>query len=174
MKKVLTALLLLVTMLSLVACGNSSTSTSTSSSSESKPTISGTLEEILSDVYSHIDADDDTKAYLGRMATTPIANDDNTQKWYFGVSGLVYKEAIASEPMMTSQAFSVMLIRANSASDVAALKKSISDNISSCFNKWICVSVESATIEAIDDVIIVIMNDELASALQTSFLSLAK
>ena len=85
-----------------------------------------------------------------------------------------FKEGLASEPIMSSVAHSVVLIRLNSASDAEKAKKEIKEKVDP--NKWVCVSVdeENVYVESIGDLVILAMDNQNGEKLKGSFLNLSK
>jgi len=65
------------------------------------------------------------------------------------------KEAIVSEAMITSQAYSLVLVRVNDQNDTEAVAQEMLEGINPA--KWICVSGDDLLIAAVDDLILLIM-----------------
>lgn len=97
---------------------------------------------------------------------------DNAQ-YYLGVTDIPYVRAIASEPMMSSVAHSVVLLEVKDGSDISSIKKQIKENVDG--RKWICVGVEPENIlvENIGNYVLLVM-DEQASDIMKQFNSLKK
>ena len=74
--------------------------------------------------------------------------------------------------MMTSQAYSLCLLRVKDGTDIEQLKADIKANVNPA--KWICVSVEDeiVIVDNIGDVVVLIMHNDLAEALHNAFLAL--
>ena len=200
MKKLTVLLLALVMTLSFAACGSNNepetttaattteatttqTTTQTTTSATTTETtteattpapsenLEGSLEEILAKIYETVDVDDDTRAWMqGVLATTEVTPD--MSGYFFGVENLDCEHAIASEPMMSSVAYSVGLIRVKEGTDVEQLKADILAGVDPV--KWLCVSVEPENIivDNIGDVVILIMNNDMNVALHNAFLAL--
>ena len=197
MKKTLSLLLVLVLALSLAACGNNATpetttaatttqnttqtttatttETTTQTTTETTPApsenLEGTLEEILAKIYETADVDADTREWMqGVLATTEVTPD--LSAYFFGIENLDCESAIASEPMMSSVAYSVGLIRVKEGTDIEQLKADILAGVDPV--KWLCVSVEPENIivDNIGDVVILIMNNDINVALHEAFLAL--
>lgn len=81
-------------------------------------------------------------------------------------------EALGAEPMMSSSAHSVCLVRAAEGADIERLKADIKENVDP--RKWICVGVEREDIivNNIENLIILIMDSANPKAIEESFLSL--
>lgn len=132
--------------------------------------LEGSLEDILATIYDTAEVDDDAREWLKKMATTEIPADNTA--YFFGIENLEFEEAIASEPMMTSQAYSLCLLRVKDGTDIEQLKADIKANVNPA--KWICVSVEdeNVIVDNIGDVVVLIMHNDLAEALHNAFLAL--
>ena len=127
--------------------------------------ISGSLSDIMKEVYKNIPEDELPELLNGEV------NKDN-QGYYLGSSDITYKEALASEPLMSSVAHSVVLVRANSVKDVDNIKKEIKEKIDP--RKWICVGVDekNVLVESKGDLVILIMDNKYAATIRDNFLNL--
>lgn len=127
--------------------------------------ISGSLSDIMKEVYKNIPEDE-----LPELINEKV-NKDN-QEYYLGSSDITYKEALASEPLMSSVAHSVVLVRANSVKDVDNIKKEIKEKIDP--RKWICVGVDEKNVfvESKGDLVILIMDNKYAATIRDNFLNL--
>ena len=127
--------------------------------------ISGSLSDIMKEVYKNIPEDE-----LPELVNAEV-NKDN-QEYYLGSSDITYKEALASEPLMSSVAHSVVLVRANSIKDVDNIKKEIKEKINP--RKWVCVGVDEKNVfvESKGDLVILIMDNEYATTIRDNFLNL--
>lgn len=65
------------------------------------------------------------------------------------------KEAIVSEAMIISQAYSLVLVRVNDKNETEAVAQEMLEGINPA--KWICVSGDDMQIAAVDDLILLIM-----------------
>lgn len=127
--------------------------------------ISGSLSDIMKEVYKNIPEDE-----LPELINEKV-NKDN-QEYYLGSSDITYKEALASEPLMSSVAHSVVLVRANSVKDVDNIKKEIKEKIDP--RKWVCVGVDEKNVfvESKGDLVILIMDNKYAATIRDNFLNL--
>lgn len=76
--------------------------------------------------------------------------------------------AIMSEPMMTSQAYSLVMVKAKENADVEAMKKEMVDNVDT--RKWICVTAEKVYATNSGNVIFLVMSsEELAKPVYEAF-----
>ncbi len=124
--------------------------------------LEGIMEKIYAGAY---------KEMKPSVAYTRI--DDESANYFLGLSNLNgISEALGAEPMMSSSAHSVCLVRANEGVDIEKLKKDIYENVDP--RKWICVGVEREEIivNNIENLIILIMDSQDPKAIEESFLAL--
>ena len=119
--------------------------------------VEGTLEEIMTKIYSDI-PEDQRPMMLGNMEVT-----EENVEGFLGTSDIEYKEALASESMVGAIAHSVVLVRAKEGADIEAVKTTIKENVNP--RKWVCVGVEKDDIivENEGDLIILIMVEDEAT-----------
>ena len=133
--------------------------------SKKEKNVEGTLEEIMSKVYEKVPEDDRP------MALTNIEVNEENIVTFLGTSDIEYESILASEPMVSSIAHSVILIRTKEGADVGAIKTKIKENINP--RKWVCVWVEDddVIIDSKGDLIIVIMveQEEIRTLIQEGF-----
>jgi len=83
-------------------------------------------------------------------------SDSDSVKYYTGLSdSSKLKEAVASETMIGSQAYSLALVRLNDAKDAESVAKEMLNGIDT--SKWICVSADDLQVVSHDDVVMLIM-----------------
>lgn len=154
MKKVLSLLLVFIGILFLAGCG------------KTEKNVEGSLSDLMTKVYDGVGVSHED------METVEL-NSENTP-FYLGDVSFSFKEALASEPIMSSVAHSVVLIRLNSASDAEKAKKEIKEKVDP--NKWVCVSVdeENVYVESVGDLVILAMDNQNGEKLKDSFLNLSK
>lgn len=157
MKKVILMIVLGAMVLGVTACSGGKKSGGAE--------LEGTLTEIMEQIYSGANLE------FPEMVIQEI-DQDNAQ-YFLGVDNVKFDEAIGSEPMMSSQAHSVVLLRASEGEDIEAIKKKIKENVDG--RKWICVEVEENNIitDNAGNLVILIM-DENSKAIHDSFLSLTQ
>lgn len=155
MKKTVLMMLLGAMVLGVAACSSGKVSTGSE--------ITGTLEELMGKIYK------DTKLEFPETNITEVTSEN--VEYFLGTSDVKYEQAIASEPVMSSQAHSVVLLRVPEGSDIEDIKSKIKNNVDG--RKWICVEVEEQNIivDHIENLVILIM-DENSKAIQESFLNL--
>lgn len=94
------------------------------------------------------------------LATTEIdVNNADQLKSFTGLStseGIEY--AVASEPMMSSQAYSLVLIKVKEGTDANKIAKTMSESIDT--RKWICVGAEKLYATNSGDVVFLVMSSE--------------
>ena len=155
MKKIISLLFLLMGVLII-----------TSGCQKKQENVEENLTDIMAKIYENAGVSNED------METVSL-NDENTS-YYIGDVSFSFKEGLASEPIMSSVAHSVVLVRLNSASDAEKAKKEIKEKVDP--NKWICVSVdeENVYVESVGDLVILAMDNQNGEKLKTSFLSLSK
>ena len=155
MKKTVLMVLLGAMVLGVAACSSGKVSTGSE--------ITGTLEELMGKIYK------DTKLEFPETNITEVTSEN--VEYFLGTSDVKYEQAIASEPVMSSQAHSVVLLRVPEGSHIEDIKTKIKDNVDG--RKWICVGVEEENIivDHIGNLVILIM-DENSKVIQESFLNL--
>ncbi len=131
-----------------------------------------TAESPLMDIYGKLYADLENGPYLG--ALWPMPFDGESASYFIGAEGLNIVEAYACEPMMSSVAHSVCLVKLAEGSDIEAAKTAIRENVNPA--KWICVSVEPENIrvESIGNLVLLVMDNDNCQQIADAFLELAK
>ena len=124
--------------------------------------VEGSLDTIMAKLYEGIP--DDQKPYLANTTVTK-----ENAEYYLGTSDVEFKEALASEPLMSSIAHSVVLVRLNSQEDANSVKEKIETNINPA--KWICVEVDRQNVKVASkgDLVVLIMDNELADKILENF-----
>lgn len=113
--------------------------------------------ELLQSLYTQEIELDDT--YMVNK-TTGLENADNLEF------------IVASEPMMTSQAYSFVLVKVKDGVDANAVAKEMSEKINP--SKWICVTAEKIYATNSGDVVCLIMaSEEMGKPIYESFKALA-
>lgn len=158
MKKALLVFTAVVLIFTLSACGDSANQATE---------VSGTLEELIEKIYAESATD------FSEVATALTEINAENIEYYLGTTDIDYQEALASEPMMSAIAHSIVLVRVNEGADIEATKAKIKNKVDG--NKWICVGVEDKDIivDSIDNLLILIMDNE-SKDFHDSFLKLAE
>lgn len=138
--------------------------------SNSKETgVDGSLEDIMEKIYAGIPADN-----LPALATMEL--DSENIKQFVGTDEISFKEALVSEPMISSIPHSVVLLRLNSEKDATSTVAKIKENANP--RKWICVEASNVIVKSKGDLVILIMcdseidveeNTEIAPKLEANF-----
>jgi Domain of unknown function (DUF4358) len=157
MKKIISILLMFLISLSAVACTNSKSDSSN---------IEGSLPDIMAKIYKG------TENNSPKLMQTEVTSENLS--YYLGIETLDFKEALASEPMMTSIAHSVVLVRVNDGVDIEKIKTEIKEKVDP--RKWICVGVEdnNVIVDSVGDLIVLIMDNENPDTLYKNFKNLSK
>lgn len=160
MKKFISILLMFIMSLSVVSCTKTNTPIDDSSN------IKGSLSDIMTKVYK---GTEDTSHDLMQTEVT-----SENLSYYLGVETLDFKEALASEPMMSSIPHSVVLVRVNDGVDIEKTKTEIKEKVNP--RKWICVEVDTnnVIVDNIGELIILIMDNENSDTIHKNFKSLGK
>ena len=150
-KKLSTLILVICSLFLVVGC------------STKEKNVEGTLEDIMTKVYSELKEDE-----MPMMLGNTVVTDENIE-YYLGTSDIEYKEALASESMTGSIAHSVVLVRTKENADVEAIKTKIKENVNP--RKWICVGVEEdeVIVKSKGDLIILIMAQSGRENLEKGF-----
>lgn len=133
--------------------------------------LDGSLEDIMSDLNTYVfeGVADDQKPMLDNFDVLEMAPDNI--EYYIGTSEIEYEEIYASEPMMSSIAYSVVLVRMKDGADVESAKQEILDNVNPA--KWFCVEVpkEDVIVKNRGNLIILIMvaDSEFREKLEKGF-----
>lgn len=131
----------------------------------SKKGLDGSLSEIMKEVYAGIPSDD-----LPDLENNKVTSENFS--YYLGDVTFKYKEALASEPAMSSIAHSVVLVRLEDAKDADKAMKEIKEKVDP--RKWVCVGVADENVLVVNrgDIVMLVMDDELAQTIKDNFLNL--
>lgn len=115
--------------------------------------VEGSLEDILTNIYADIPEED--MPMLGNIDVLKDASDN--VEYYIGTTDIEYEEILASEPMMSSVAYSVVLVRMKDGADIEGAKTKIAEGVDP--RKWLCVEVpeEDIIVKNKGNLIILIM-----------------
>ncbi len=165
MKKLILLLLTSTILFSLTACQTETGNTNPGNKLE------GNLESILDKIYKNAEVDESFKDFVENGLLTIEIKPDNAA-YYLGKDGIEFISAIASEPMMSTSAYSLVLVRVNENTDIAKIKTAIKENVDPM--KWVCVGVDpdNVIVDNIGDVVFLLMSDFETEALYNSFLGL--
>lgn len=155
MKNVSKRVLALICVMMLLFCtgcggnsGNQSAGGNTDSGVVNGP--DGALSDIVEQIYGITDPQ------IGVGTIEVDLSDADVVKMYTGLDSTdSIREAVASEPMISSQAYSLVLVRTNSAEDAATVAAEMKAGINPA--KWICVEADDLQVVACGDVVLLIM-----------------
>ena len=152
MKKILTVFLAALMILSFAACNTSDDPEVTGN-----PNYEGTLADLVDAIYE--------KKPLEMMVSQAIdidVTDADALRYYLGLdSADGITEAVFSEAMTGSQAYSLCLARLGEGADVATIKNAILNGVDT--QKWICVGADQLIVGNCGDVVIMVMADSQLS-----------
>ena len=150
MKKILCLVLAFAMALSLAACGGNTEPEAPAFE------LTGTLEEIVDKIYANETATDE----IASLATNEVLLDDVDNLTYnLGVASAdAIERAVVSEPMMSSIAYSLALVKAKEGADIEALKNEILEGVN--YRKWFCVAAEKIAVANCGDIIMMVMSSE--------------
>ncbi|MBQ4603241.1 MAG: hypothetical protein IJB16_01435 [Clostridia bacterium] len=152
MKKILCLVLAFAMALSLAACGGN-----TEPETPDVPAfeLTGTLKEIADKIYANETVTDEMAIETKDM----ILEDIDGLTYNLGVASAdAIESAVLSEPMMSSIAYSLALVKAKEGADIEALKNEILEGVN--YRKWICVAAEKVAVVNCGNVIMMIMSSE--------------
>lgn len=111
--------------------------------------------------------------YSSLMTQELDVTDNDGVPYYTGLeNGENLEYLVVSEPMMMSQAYSLVLAKVKDGVDANAVAKEMSENIDT--RKWICVTAEKLYATSSGDVVFLIMtNEEMATPIFEKFKTLA-
>lgn len=127
--------------------------------------VEGSLEDIMKKLYQNLPEES-----LPELANLEITADNI--EYFLGTSDIDYSEALASEPLMSSFAHSVVLVRLNNEKDVKDVKEKIINNVNPA--KWICVEVDRQNVKVASrgNLVVLIMDNEVANNILDNFKNL--
>lgn len=161
MKKIICLILALAMALSLAACGGNT-----------EPEVpafelTGTLEEIVDKIYTN----DTTTDEIASLATRELvlSNVEEEVTPHLGVASAdAIERAVLSEPMMSSIAYSLAIVKAKEGADIDALKNEILNGVN--YRKWWCVAAEKIAVASCGNVIMMVMaSEEIVDGIVAAF-----
>lgn len=111
---------------------------------------------------------------MPNVATQEIdITDDDMVKYVTGLeNGNDLEYAVVSEPMMSSQPYSLVLVKVKKGANADNVAKTMKENINT--RKWICVSAEKVYATTSGDIVCLVMsNADTAKAVYDSFKTIA-
>jgi hypothetical protein len=169
-RKIIYILMIVLTMGIFAACKNTGTEENKGSDNntevenkendnkgETEDTNDGNAQDTEDDLLSIIKKIYEIKDPGLKVADNPVdlSNSDSV-KYYTGLTdSSKIKEAVASETMIGSQAYSLVLVRLNNGDDAESVAKDMLNGIDT--RKWICVAADDLQVVGHDDVIMLFM-----------------
>ncbi len=152
-KKISLVLLVIMVTLLCSACG------------KKEENIKGNLPDLMNKLYENLDG-------FSTENLQQVAFTKDEQEYFIGDVSFDYKDALASEPVMSSVAHSVVLIRLNSSKDAEKATKEIKEKVDP--RKWVCVEVEekNVIVESKGDLVLLAMDNQYSEAIKENFLNL--
>lgn len=126
------------------------------------------LTALVEQIYSGVSID------MPKVQTQQIeVTDKNMLKSFTGLDNSENLEyAVVSEPIMSSQAYSLVLVKVKDGANPNEIAKTMNENIDE--KKWICVSAEKVYSAASGNIICLVMStEEIATAVSDSFKKIA-
>lgn len=119
------------------------------------------------------------KIYAGQKALPSLqtqvidVTDADSVKLFTGLeNGDKLEYAVVSEPMITSQAYSLVLAKVKAGNNANEIAKQMSENVNT--NKWICVSAEKVYATSSGDIVCLVMSkEEMAKPIFEKFKTLS-
>ena len=150
MKKIFAFALAVAMMLTMAACGGKG-------ATADKTPLAGTMDENAAKIMEIAPVE-----FMAGPMPVDLTDTSEDGKWalsYF--TGLQSAENVTDvavyEPMMGSQAFSLVLVRTAEGADAKAVAQEMTDNIDT--RKWICVGADEKIVAGYGDVVMLIMLD---------------
>ena len=137
-------------------------------SKNEKPVVEMATEENLNTIITQVY--EKANLELASLMTSPIdVTDEEMLKSFTGLQSNKNVElALVSEPMMSSQAYSFVLVKVSKEANVEEMKTEMLNNIDT--RKWICVEAEKVYITNHSDLICLVMsNEEWAKPVYNAF-----
>ena len=142
MKKLIVMILVLAMAVAMVACGNKAAD---------KTPLAGTMEENVLKVIEIAPVE-----FMGGSIPVDLADPDAVS-YFTGLDAAQITDAAVYEPMMGSQAFSLVMVRTAEGEDTKAVAQKMKDNIDP--RKWICVGADEIMAAGYGDTVMFIMLD---------------
>ncbi len=165
MKKIITLLAVFALVFSLAACSNTQDESSQGTASQSqtseedvaKTWDKNDLETILDDIVAGTEFADTDYQGMVTDATSAVEVTEDMEEYHMGSTDYTFERAVVREPMMSSQAFSLMLISTATEQEAQDIADKIGDTVDPM--KWVCVCVEEDDVKVAtkDNLVFVVM-----------------
>lgn len=163
MKKVISFCLALMLLFSLVGCQNTPASTEaptdapTDAPTEAPteaPAFTGSLSDLIAELYKKTDLGE---LSMGDPQSVDLS-DEYQVTYFLGLSSTdKVQEAMVSEPMIGSIAYSLVAVRVKDASDAVSVAEEMAKGINT--RKWVCVEADALHVAAKGDLVLLYMVD---------------
>ena len=174
MKKITALLLALVMTLSMAACSSAPTTDATTGATTEAPTTEAAKPALTDslDVVAGKISELNPVEFAGMTNVLDLADTSEDGQWMVTYNtGLTnadaLTEAVVFEPMMSSVAFSLVLVRVADAANAQAVAEEMKNNIDT--RKWICVEANELLVAGYGDVVMLIMLDNQTGMTAQSF-----
>lgn len=142
-KRIMSIMMVGILSISLTACGKAA-------ANEVSKGPEGEVTEIINQIYEQKNVD------LPLQTTKLDLTDANGLSYNTGLKdATLIEEAAVSEPMMSSQAYSLVLVRVKDSKDSETVAKEMMDGIDQ--SKWICVTADDLKVTGSGDVVLLVM-----------------
>ncbi len=142
-KRIMSVMMVGILAISLAACGKAA-------GNQVSKGPEGELSEIIDQIY------EQKKIDLALQTTKIDLADADAFSYNTGLTdATLVKEAAVSEPMISSQAYSLVLVRVKDSKDSEAVAKEMMDGINQ--SKWICVTADDLKVAGVGDVVLLVM-----------------
>jgi hypothetical protein len=167
MKKSIIAIIVVVVIIALAVVGGVVASLNKGNENTSalvKIETTEDMENVITSIY-----EKSNNELYGLETMQLDLSDEMTLTAYTGLtSNENIENVVVSESMITSRAYSLVLVKVTDNADVEAIKKEMVDNID--MSKWICVTAEVVYATNYDNLIFLVMSsDELAKPQYDAF-----
>lgn len=161
-------LLVAIVIIAVVFTGNKQNPENNGESQQQVSNLPEDLTQVVDKIYEKVETQ------LPNLATTELdVADAELVQYNTGLKSVDNVEKVViSEPLMTSQAYSLVLVKAKAGADIESMKKEMFDNIDT--RKWICVEAEKVCVTNSDNLICLVMtNKETATTVFEAFKTVA-
>lgn len=125
------------------------------------------MESLINQIYEGLEV------YPTVVTSVIDINDENAVNSATGLTSTEKIDAIViSEPMISSQAYSMVLVKVKDSKDADSIAKEINEKINA--NKWICVAADKVYTTSSDNIVCLVMsNEEMAKPVYDKFKEIA-
>jgi len=156
MKKFFAMVLALAMILAMAACAGSNstapeTTVATTEAASAKEPLTQSLEQLVEDIY----AQQSVEFMVGTIPVD-LADAEGSLFYFTGLTSAEgIKEAVASEAMIGSIPYSMVLVKVEDAANAKAVAETMKSGIDQ--RKWICVEADDLQVSGYCDVVMLVM-----------------